>query len=243
MFERLFKVIQAAFNNLLGKVEDPAIMLEQTYHDLKNQIIQLRAALDQAIATEKQLEQTLSTSKGQAAADPEVQLEQQKEATRKLRQRLTGLQNELQKAQSKRQMLIARDKAAKATIKANEILSKTGSRGARKVIEEMERKMQGLPRTEELPEGEESSSPEEMTKLVTQLGFALVWLVLNISLLYLLCYFAHLPYPLALAVIPATFVFLGWIWWRENKWFFHHAGILWHEMSKDFRNLNSKRKD
>jgi len=174
MFERLFKVIQAAFNNLLGKVEDPAIMLEQTYQDLQNQVIQFRQAVAQAIATEKQLEQTLSKNKdqaatwqnraamavqqnndelarqalqrkqqySQAAADLEVQLKQQKEATSKLRQRLTELENELQKAQTKKQMLIARDKAAKATMKANEILSKTNSTGALNVIDRMETKIQ-----------------------------------------------------------------------------------------------------
>ena len=78
----------------------------------------------------------------QAAADLEVQLKQQKEATSKLRQRLTELENELQKAQTKKQMLIARDKAAKATMKANEILSKTNSTGALNVIDRMETKIQ-----------------------------------------------------------------------------------------------------
>lgn len=149
-------------------------MLEQTYQDLQNQVIQFRQAVAQAIATEKQLEQTLSKNKdqaatwqnraamavqqnndelarqalqrkqqfAQAAADLEVQLKQQKEATSKLRQRLTELENELQKAQTKKQMLIARDKAAKATMKANEILSKTNAGGALNSFDRMETKIQ-----------------------------------------------------------------------------------------------------
>ena len=121
-------------------------------------------------------------------------------------------------------------------MKANEILSKTNLTGARNLIDKLEGTMEGLPGIEEL------ARRKEMTRLATQLGFALVWLVLNISLLYLLCYYAHLPYPLALGVIPATCLFLGWIWWRENSWFLHHAAILWREMLKDLRNLYSKGK-
>src|ERR1700733_7503324 len=150
MFDRLANLFKAMVNAVMGRMEDPAMMLEQTYQDLQSNLIQVRQAVAQAIATEKQLEQTLSKNKdqaatwqnraamavqqkndelarqalqrqqqnAQAAADLEVQLKQQKEATSKLRQRLTELENELQKAQTKKQMLIARDKAAKATMKA-----------------------------------------------------------------------------------------------------------------------------
>lgn len=174
MFDRLIQVIKAAVNALLGKVEDPQMMLEQTYQDLQNNVIQVRQAVAQAIATEKQLEQTLQKNKDQAAtwqnraamavqqnndelarqalqrkqqfasaaADLEVQLKAQKEATSNLRQRLTELENELQKANTKKQVLIARDKAAKATMKANEILSKTNASGTLNVIERMETKVQ-----------------------------------------------------------------------------------------------------
>ncbi len=173
MFDRLAQIIKAAFNAILGKVEDPQMMLEQTYNDLQNNVIQVRQAVAQAIATEKQLEQQLQKNKDQAATwqnraamavqqnndelarqalqrkqqyaqastDLEQQLKVQKEATSGLRQRLTELENELQKAHTKKQVLIARDKAAKATMKANEILSKTNSNGTLNVIERMETKV------------------------------------------------------------------------------------------------------
>ncbi len=101
---------------------------------------------------------------------------------------------------------------------------------------EIDRAMQELYKRQELKR-------ERRTRLATQLGFALVWLILNISLLYLLCYYAHLPYLQALFVIPASFFFLRWSWWRENRWFFHRAGLLWQEMSEDLRNLKSSRND
>src|SRR5437870_221579 len=157
MFDRLFTLVKAFFNTLMGKLEDPQMMLEQTYQDLQSNLIQVRQAVAQAIATEKQLEQQLQKNKdqattwanraamavqqnnddlarqalqrkqqyAQAAVDLESQLKAQREATATLRQRLTDLETEVQKAYTKKQVLIARDKAAQATSKANEILSKS----------------------------------------------------------------------------------------------------------------------
>ncbi len=45
MFDRLAQIIKAAFNAILGKVEDPQMMLEQTYNDLQNNVIQVRQAV------------------------------------------------------------------------------------------------------------------------------------------------------------------------------------------------------
>ncbi|MBX9721342.1 MAG: PspA/IM30 family protein [Candidatus Obscuribacterales bacterium] len=173
MFTRLAALVKAFFNNLMGKMEDPEMMLEQTYQDLQNNLIQVRQAVAQAIATEKQLEQQYQKNKeqaqtwvnraqmavqqgnddlarqalqrkqqyAQAAADLEGQLKQQKETTNRLRQQLTELEGEVQKAYTKKQVLIARDKAAQATTKANEILSKSSADGALSVMDKMEQKV------------------------------------------------------------------------------------------------------
>src|ERR1700679_2812659 len=66
MFERLSNLFRAFFNAVLGRMEDPAMMLEQTYQDLQSNLIQVRQAVAQAIATEKQLEQQLQKNKDQA---------------------------------------------------------------------------------------------------------------------------------------------------------------------------------
>lgn len=173
MFSRFASLIKAFFNSLMGKMEDPEMMLEQTYQDLQNNLIQVRQAVAQAIATEKQLEQQLNKNKDQAqtwqnraamavqqgnddlarqalqrrqqyasaAADLEAQLKNQREATNTLRQRLTELEGEVQKAYTKKQVLIARDKAAQATSKANEILSKSSADGALSIMDKMEQKV------------------------------------------------------------------------------------------------------
>jgi phage shock protein A len=173
MFQRMASLVKAFLNSLMGKMEDPEMMLEQTYQELQSNLIQVRQAVAQAIATEKQLEQQLQKNKdqaatwhnrasmavqqgnddlarqalqrktqyAQAAADLETQLKSQKDATNGLRQRLTELEGEVQKAYTKKQVLIARDKAAQATSKANEILSKTTADGALSVMDKMEQKV------------------------------------------------------------------------------------------------------
>lgn len=129
--------------------------------------------MDQAIATEKQLQQQLQRNEdqaatwqnqatiaiqqnnndlaskamernqlyAQAAADLEVQLRAQREATGTLRQRLTELEGEVQKAYTHKQVLVAREKAARATAKANEILSRMNTEEAVSVFARMEQRV------------------------------------------------------------------------------------------------------
>jgi phage shock protein A len=173
MFSRFVSLMKAMFGRLMGQFEDPEMMLEQSYQEAQSNLIQVRQAVAQAIATEKQLEQQLQKNKDQAAtwqnraqmavqqgnddlarqalqrkqqytsaaADLEQQLKVQKEATATLRQRLTELEGEVQKFYTKKQVLIARDKAATATSKANEIMSKTTAGGGMAMIERMEQKV------------------------------------------------------------------------------------------------------
>jgi phage shock protein A len=77
----------------------------------------------------------------QAIVELETQLKSQKEATATLRIRLGELEAQVQKAYTKKSVLIARDKAAQATSKANEILSKTTASGAMNVMDRMEQKV------------------------------------------------------------------------------------------------------
>jgi phage shock protein A len=173
MFSRFMSLMKAFAGRLMGRFEDPEMMLEQTYQEAQSNLIQVRQAVAQAIATEKQLEQQLQKNKdqaatwqnraamavqqsnddlarqalqrkqqyAQAAADLEGQLKAQKEATSTLRGRLTELEGEVQKLYTKKQVLIARDKAATATTRANQIISKTTTNGALSIVERMEQKV------------------------------------------------------------------------------------------------------
>lgn len=173
MFDRFINLLKAVFNYLLGQAENPQLMLEQTYQDLQSNLIRLRQAVAQAIATEKQLEQQLVKNRDQieawqnraimtaqqanddlakqalqrkqqytqAASELEAQLKQQRTATASLKEQFTIIEAESKKAYTKKQVLIARDKAAIAIGKANETLAKTTASGALWVMDRMETKV------------------------------------------------------------------------------------------------------
>ncbi|WP_088893744.1 PspA/IM30 family protein [Leptolyngbya ohadii] len=56
LLDRIWRVIRANLNSLLNQAEDPEKILEQTVQDMQNDVIQLRQAVAQAIATQKRTE-------------------------------------------------------------------------------------------------------------------------------------------------------------------------------------------
>ncbi|NEQ40095.1 MAG: PspA/IM30 family protein [Okeania sp. SIO3I5] len=66
IFDRLWRIIRANIKNLVSGAEDPEKILEQTLTDMQNDLVKLRQAVAQAIATQKRTErqcyQTQSTA-------------------------------------------------------------------------------------------------------------------------------------------------------------------------------------
>jgi phage shock protein A len=60
LFDRVGRVIRANLNNLVGQAEDPEKILEQTVIDMQDDLIKLRQAVAQAIATQKRTERQQS---------------------------------------------------------------------------------------------------------------------------------------------------------------------------------------
>lgn len=56
LFDRVSRVIRANINSLVGQAEDPEKILEQTVLDMQEDLIQLRQAVAQAIASQKRTE-------------------------------------------------------------------------------------------------------------------------------------------------------------------------------------------
>ena len=56
LIDRLLRVIRANLNSLVGQAEDPEKILEQTVADMQEDLVQLRQAVAQAIATQKRTE-------------------------------------------------------------------------------------------------------------------------------------------------------------------------------------------
>lgn len=59
-FDRIWRVIRANLNALVSKAEDPEKILEQVVLDMQDDLIQLRQAVAQAIATQKRTERQYS---------------------------------------------------------------------------------------------------------------------------------------------------------------------------------------
>ena len=60
LFDRILRVIRANLNSLIGQAEDPEKVLEQAVEDMQQDLIQLRQAVAQAIATQKRTERQAS---------------------------------------------------------------------------------------------------------------------------------------------------------------------------------------
>ena len=56
LFDRIWRVIRANINSLISGAEDPEKILEQTVIDMQNDLVKMRQAVAQAIATQKRTE-------------------------------------------------------------------------------------------------------------------------------------------------------------------------------------------
>ncbi|MGQ9869877.1 PspA/IM30 family protein [Leptodesmis sp.] len=60
LFDRIWRAIRANLNSLVSQAEDPEKILEQAVLDMQEELIQLRQAVAQAIATQKRTERQYS---------------------------------------------------------------------------------------------------------------------------------------------------------------------------------------
>lgn len=67
LFDRVMRVVRANLNSLVNQAEDPEKMLEQIVSDMQEDLIHLRQAVAQAIATQKRTER--QQSQANATAD------------------------------------------------------------------------------------------------------------------------------------------------------------------------------
>lgn len=67
LIDRILRVIRANLNNLVGQAEDPEKILEQAVEEMQQDLIGLRQAVAQSIATQKRTER--QASQAQATAD------------------------------------------------------------------------------------------------------------------------------------------------------------------------------
>lgn len=191
LFDRIIRVIRANLNNLIGKAEDPEKILEQAVMDMQEDLIQLRQAVAQAIATQKRSERQRAQAESMAsewqrraqvalekgdeglarealvrrksykesAEAIRTQLEQQNSVVTKLRQSMGTLESKLAEAKTRKDLFIARARAAQASQQLNEMLGRSSTSSALSAFERMEEKVNQLEAeseaTAELAEGDD----------------------------------------------------------------------------------------
>ena len=66
LIDRIWRVIRANLNSLIGQAEDPEKILEQAVDDMQHDLIQMRQAVAQAIASQKRTERQASQAESTA---------------------------------------------------------------------------------------------------------------------------------------------------------------------------------
>ncbi|MBW4577755.1 MAG: PspA/IM30 family protein [Aphanothece sp. CMT-3BRIN-NPC111] len=66
LIDRILRVIRANINSLIGQAEDPEKILEQAVEDMQHDLVQMRQAVAQAIATQKRTERQCSQNQSTA---------------------------------------------------------------------------------------------------------------------------------------------------------------------------------
>ncbi|MGE5656024.1 MAG: PspA/IM30 family protein [Actinomycetota bacterium] len=67
LFDRIWRVIRANLNSLINSAEDPEKILEQSVMDMQEDLIQIRQAVAQAIATQKRSERQCAQAESTAS--------------------------------------------------------------------------------------------------------------------------------------------------------------------------------
>lgn len=65
-FDRLSRLLRSNLNDLVGRAEDPAKILDQSVADMQSDLIKLRQAVAAAIASQKRIENQAQQAESQS---------------------------------------------------------------------------------------------------------------------------------------------------------------------------------
>jgi phage shock protein A len=173
LLDRVSRLVRSNVNSLINGAEDPEKVLQQAVTDMQGDLVSMRQAVAQAIATQKRTERQgeqsaraaqewynraqMALQKGeediardaltrrqtyeQNARSLQAQVSQQLEIVKKLKANMLALESQLADARTKKDMYIARARAAQSSAKLNERMGMTGALGA---FEKMEARVLDL---------------------------------------------------------------------------------------------------
>jgi phage shock protein A len=160
IFSRLARLIQSNLNDLISRSEDPEKMLNQVVLDMNNQLVEAKKQVAASIADEKRLAKQFDT---EAANEPlakealgrkreydeltatlKEQWTKQKAAVDQLKKALRLLNDKIEEAKRKRNVLIARKKRAEAQRAIQETMSGLRDQSAFETFDRMSKKIDQL---------------------------------------------------------------------------------------------------
>ncbi|MGB3765333.1 MAG: PspA/IM30 family protein [Phormidesmis sp.] len=168
LLDRFSRLVRSNVNNLVNGAEDPEKVLQQTVADMQSNLVSMRQAVAQAIATQKRTERQseqaartaqewysraqMALQKGddntarealtrrqtyaQTAQTLSAQIAQQKDIVGQLKQNMMTLESQISDARTKKDMYIARARAAQSSARLNDMIAGTG--GSMNAFENME---------------------------------------------------------------------------------------------------------
>ncbi|WP_460194847.1 PspA/IM30 family protein [Thermosynechococcus sp. FA-CM-4201] len=176
LFDRVSRVVRSWLNALVGAAEDPEKILEQTMIEMQDNLVTLRQAVAQAIASQKRLEQQFNQNQQQAAewerrakialqhGDEQLalealsrkktalnaamalkgQLEQSVTQVEALKKQMQQLESKIAEARTRKEMLVARARAAKASEQLQQTFSSINTNAPMAAFERMEERVQEM---------------------------------------------------------------------------------------------------
>ncbi len=174
LLDRFSRLVRSNVNGLVNGAEDPEKVLQQTVADMQSDLVTMRQAVAQAIATQKRTERQgeqaartaqewysraqMALQKGedntarealtrrqtyaQTAQTLAAQIAQQKDIVGQLKQNMMTLESKISDARTKKDMYIARARAAQSSARLNDMIAGTG--GSVGAFEKMESRVLDL---------------------------------------------------------------------------------------------------
>ena len=159
LLDRFSRLVRANVNSLVNGAEDPEKVLQQAVVDMQSDLVSMRQAVAQAIATQKRTERQseqaartaqewyaraqMALQKGddntarealtrrqtylQTAQTLSAQIDRQREVVSQLKHNIAALESKIADARTKKDMYIARARAAQSSLQLNDMLAGTSS--------------------------------------------------------------------------------------------------------------------
>jgi phage shock protein A len=152
IFDRFSSLLKSNINDLISKAEDPEKMLTQILVDMRGQLVKAKQQVASAIADEKRLrdqadaefKQALVRQAEHTSHGEQLQAtwEQHRLETEKLKNQLRDLNDKIEEAKRKKNLLIARQRRAQAQQRIAETMSSLSEKSAFEAFARMEERIE-----------------------------------------------------------------------------------------------------